>query len=54
MKRPLRANPPEEIATVLIGISVAVNQEIQLLDDASAAQRGRAAMRNAAGLPTWP
>lgn len=43
--------PPEEIATALIGISMAVNQEIQLLDDASAAQRGRAAMRNAAGLP---
>lgn len=46
--------PPDEIATVLIGISMAVNQEIQLLDDESAAQRGRAAMRNAAGLPTSP
>lgn len=46
--------PPEEIATVLIGISMAVNQEIQLLDDESAAQRGRAAMRNAAGLPPSP
>ncbi|MBF6179205.1 TetR/AcrR family transcriptional regulator [Nocardia otitidiscaviarum] len=43
--------PPDEIATVLIGISMSVNQEIQLLDDASAAQRGRAAMRQAAGLP---
>lgn len=46
--------PPDEIATVLIGISMAVNQEIQLLDDESAAQRGRAAMRNAAGLPPSP
>lgn len=46
--------PPEEIATVLIGISMAVNEEIQLLDDESAAQRGRTAMRNAAGLPPAP
>lgn len=46
--------PPDEVATVLIGISMAVNQEIQLLDDGSAAQRGRAAMRNAAGLPPSP
>ncbi|WP_433521120.1 TetR/AcrR family transcriptional regulator [Nocardia pseudovaccinii] len=45
---------PDEIATVLIGISMAVNQEIQLLDDESAAQRGRAAMRTAAGLPPSP
>ncbi|WP_280383804.1 TetR/AcrR family transcriptional regulator [Nocardia wallacei] len=44
--------PPSEIATVLVGISMAVNQEIQLLDDPSAARRGRAAMRTAAGLPT--
>ncbi len=43
--------PAEEVATVLIGISMAVNQEIQLLGDRSAADRGRAAMRNAAGLP---
>ncbi|WP_068013843.1 TetR/AcrR family transcriptional regulator [Nocardia mexicana] len=42
--------PPAEIATALIGISMAVNQEIQLLDDRSAARRGRAAMRTAAGL----
>lgn len=42
--------PPEEIATVLIGISMAVNQEIQLLGDSDAARRGRAAMRAAAGL----
>ncbi|MBF6335545.1 TetR/AcrR family transcriptional regulator [Nocardia abscessus] len=46
--------PPEEIATVLIGISMAVNEEIQLLDDESAARRGRAAMRNVAGLPPPP
>ncbi|MFC9439151.1 TetR/AcrR family transcriptional regulator [Nocardia sp. NPDC057030] len=46
--------PPEEIATVLIGISMAINQEIQLLDDESAAQRGRTAMRNAAGLAASP
>ncbi|UGT62695.1 TetR/AcrR family transcriptional regulator [Nocardia asteroides] len=46
--------PPEEIATVLIGISMAVNQEVQLLGDESAAQRGRAAMRTAAGLAPSP
>ncbi|MGY2010707.1 TetR/AcrR family transcriptional regulator [Nocardia gipuzkoensis] len=51
---PASQRPPDEIATVLIGISMAVNQEIQLLDDESAAQRGRAAMRNAAGLPPAP
>ena len=51
---PASHRPPDEIATVLIGISMAVNQEIQLLDDGSAAQRGRAAMRNAAGLPPSP
>lgn len=42
--------PPAEIATVLVGISMAVNQEIQLLGDPSAADRGRTAMRTAAGL----
>jgi len=43
--------PPEEVATVLIGISMAINQEIQLLNDRSATERGRAAMRGAVGLP---
>lgn len=42
---------PEIVATTLIGISMAVNQEIQLLDDPTAARRGRAAMRAAVGLP---
>lgn len=42
--------PAAEIATALVGISMAVNQEIQLLDDRSAARRGRAAMRSATGL----
>ncbi len=51
---PAAQRPPEQIATVLIGISMAVNQEIQLLGDASAARRGRAAMRDAAGLPHSP
>ncbi|MQY26416.1 TetR/AcrR family transcriptional regulator [Nocardia aurantia] len=43
--------PPDETATALIGIAMAVNQEIQLLDDPGAAARGRSAMRAAAGLP---
>ncbi|WP_433709604.1 TetR/AcrR family transcriptional regulator [Nocardia sp. CA-084685] len=43
-------HPAAEIATALVGISMAVNQEIQLLGDRSAAERGRAAMRTAAGL----
>ncbi len=43
--------PAEQIATTLIGISMAVNQEVQLLEDPSAADRGRAAMRAAVGLP---
>lgn len=43
--------PAAEIATTLIGISMAVNQEIQLLADPSAPERGRAAMRAAIGLP---
>ncbi|MGW4634658.1 TetR/AcrR family transcriptional regulator [Nocardia sp. NPDC004415] len=43
--------PADELATVLIGISMAVNQEIQLLDDPTAARRGRIAMRAAVGLP---
>ncbi|MEU8895678.1 TetR/AcrR family transcriptional regulator [Nocardia sp. NPDC048505] len=42
--------PPEQVATMLIGISMAVNQEIQLLADPAAAERGRAAMRGVAGL----
>ncbi|MFE9328689.1 TetR/AcrR family transcriptional regulator [Nocardia sp. NPDC052278] len=46
--------PPVEIATALVGISMAVNQEIQLLGDRSAADRGRAAMRTAAGLDRAP
>lgn len=51
---PISQRPAEETTTVLIGISMAVNQEIQLLGDPSAAQRGRAAMRSAAGLPSPP
>lgn len=43
--------PVEEVTSVLVGISMAVNQEIQLLGDPSAADRGRAAMRDAVGLP---
>ncbi|TDB93923.1 TetR/AcrR family transcriptional regulator [Actinomadura sp. 7K534] len=43
--------PAEEVATTLIGLSMAANQEIQLLDDAEAPARARAAMRHAAGLP---
>ncbi len=42
--------PVEEVVTVLTGISMAVNQEIQLLRDPTAADRGRAAMRGAVGL----
>jgi hypothetical protein len=42
--------PPEEVVTTLIGLSMAANQEIQLLEDPSAATRARAAMRHAAGL----
>ncbi|HEX2315322.1 MAG TPA: TetR/AcrR family transcriptional regulator [Thermomonospora sp.] len=44
--------PAEEVATTLIGLSMALNQEIQLLQDPSAATRGRAAMRHATGLTT--
>ena len=42
--------PPGEVVTTLIGLSMAANQEIQLLDDPSAAARAREAMRHAAGL----
>lgn len=42
--------PPKEVVTTLIGLSMAANQEIQLLEDPSAATRARAAMRHAAGL----
>lgn len=42
--------PPEEVATTLIGLSMAANQEIQLLEDPSAPARARNAMRHAAGL----
>lgn len=42
--------PRTEAATTLIGISVATNQEIQLLEDPSAATRARKAMRHAARL----
>ncbi|MFI0451369.1 TetR/AcrR family transcriptional regulator [Actinomadura sp. 6N118] len=42
--------PPEEVATTLIGLSMAANQEIQLLQDPSAATRARKAMCHAAGL----
>lgn len=46
--------PPSEVVTALIGISMAVNQEVQLLGDLAARARGRAAMRAAAGLPATP
>ncbi|MBF6321281.1 TetR/AcrR family transcriptional regulator [Nocardia cyriacigeorgica] len=42
--------PPDELASVLIGISMSINQEIQLLDDPAAPARGRAAMRAVAGV----
>ncbi|MFB4308449.1 TetR/AcrR family transcriptional regulator [Actinomadura sp. GTD37] len=42
--------PAEEVATTLVGLSMAANQEIQLLGDPSAPARARAAMRHAAGL----
>ncbi|MEU8303012.1 TetR/AcrR family transcriptional regulator [Actinomadura sp. NPDC048955] len=42
--------PAEEVAMTLMGLSMAANQEIQLLDDPSAAARARDAMRHAAGL----
>lgn len=42
--------PPEEVVTTLIGLSMAANQEIQLLEDPSAPTRAREAMRHAAGL----
>lgn len=42
--------PPQEVATALIGLSMAANQEIQLLEDPLAPVRARAAMRHAAGL----
>jgi AcrR family transcriptional regulator len=42
--------PPEEVVTTLMGLSMAANQEIQLLDDPSAPARAREAMRHAVGL----
>lgn len=42
--------PPDEVALTLVGLSMALNQEIQLLEDPSAAPRARAAMRHASGL----
>ncbi|MGA4789810.1 TetR/AcrR family transcriptional regulator [Nocardia sp. AB354] len=42
--------PVDELVTTVIGITMAVNQEIQLLDDPRAADRGRAALRAALGL----
>ncbi|MEU8341015.1 transcriptional regulator, TetR family [Actinomadura meyerae] len=44
--------PAEEVATVLAGLAMAANQEIQLLEDPSAPARARAAMRHAADLNT--
>jgi AcrR family transcriptional regulator len=41
---------PQEVATTLVGLSMAANQEIQLLEDPAAATRARSAMRHAAGL----
>lgn len=43
-------HPPEQVATILIGISMAINQEIQLLGDPSVGERGRAAMFTVTGL----
>ncbi|MFI6519824.1 TetR family transcriptional regulator C-terminal domain-containing protein [Spirillospora sp. NPDC050679] len=42
--------PSEEVVTTLIGLSMAANQEIQLLHDPSAPARALTAMRHAAGL----
>lgn len=42
--------PVDELVTTVIGITMAVNQEIQLLDDPRAADRGRSALRAALGL----
>ncbi|WP_063905933.1 TetR/AcrR family transcriptional regulator [Nocardia kruczakiae] len=42
--------PADELVTTVIGITMAVNQEIQLLEDPRAAERGRAALRAALGL----
>ncbi|WP_242884182.1 TetR/AcrR family transcriptional regulator [Actinomadura litoris] len=42
--------PAEEVAATLVGLSMALNQEVQLLEDREAAPRARAAMRHAAGL----
>lgn len=42
--------PPDEVATTLIGLSMVINQDIQLLEDPAAGARARAAMRHAAGL----
>lgn len=41
---------PHEVATTLSGLAMAVNQEVQLLENPSAAALGRATMRYAAGL----
>lgn len=41
---------PEDVATVLAGISMAANQEIQLLGDPTAAERARRVMRLAVGI----
>jgi hypothetical protein len=41
----------EEIATTLIGISMAANQELQFLHDSGAAERARHAMREAIASP---
>ncbi|WP_331722931.1 TetR/AcrR family transcriptional regulator [Nocardia sp. NBC_00511] len=42
--------PPREVATALIGLSMAANQEIQLFEDSSAGARALKSMRRAAGL----
>jgi AcrR family transcriptional regulator len=44
--------PAEEVATTLVGLSMAANQEIQLLEDPTAPARARTAMRRTAALPT--
>ncbi|GAB3696226.1 TetR/AcrR family transcriptional regulator [Nocardiopsis oceani] len=42
---------PEDLATALVGLSMAANQEIQLLEDPAAPARARRLMRAAVGLP---
>ncbi|MEV4252304.1 TetR family transcriptional regulator [Spirillospora sp. NPDC049652] len=43
--------PADQVATTLVGLSMAANQEIRLLEDPTAPTRARTTMRQAAGLP---